>query len=890
MFSILVRCVICALALSVCGSTSAQAQSCAGDVNGDAAVDGIDLAGVLASWGPCPTGAGCPADLNGDAEVNAMDLSAVLAGWGPCQTAARFVGRVVLSDGFGVSGAVVLTEFGGSASTDAYGQYQLDVELPPGAHSVTVSAVATVTGVNHTGRKTVDGVAGSGVVPVDPILAYPTNDECAGDFGWISTFGLSPGMTEGTINAMAVFDDGGGPQLYVGGSFYSAPGVPATEGLAKWDGARWSGVGFGTVRALKVWDEGSGPSLYVGGDVGVWRWRGSGWKPLGLGVSGDVHALEVFDDGTGSALYVGGAFTTAGGAPASRIAKWNGLSWSALGSGFGPGIVRALQVFDDGTGAELYAGGSFTVAGGVPASRIASWDGKQWSPLGGGLGGINGPQVKALGVFDDGSGPALFVGGSFTTAGGTAANRVAKWDGATWSMLGSGLNGEVRAFAMFNDGSGPALYVGGAFTEAGGMSTARFAKWDGAAWAPLGGGLDGAVNALVPVDLWGQASLFVGGEFNAAGDVGALDIVRWTSSGWSALGRGMGGSVDATCVFDDGSGPALYIAGRFATAGGLVTSNIVKWDGANWSTLGSGLVGSVSALAVFDDGSGPALFAGGGFYGADGAQIGCIAKWDNGAWQVLGGGGGNAQCLTVFDDGTGPALYVAGVFQAVGGVAANNIAKWDGVTWSPLGVGLGGGSSIALSLAVFDHGTGPALYVGGSFTTAGGIATRSIARWDGKAWSALGGGISLTVWELEVFDDGSGAALYVGGQFVSAGGVLTNSLAKWDGSQWSAVGGGVSHMDIVQAMVSFDDGIGPSLYVAGTFTGAGGIPAIDLARWDGTTWASVGTNLPTWYRNNEVKSLSVFDDGTGAALFVGGALIATPSGDSYLAKWGCVTP
>jgi hypothetical protein len=35
--------------------------------------------------------------------------------------------------------------------------------------------------------------------------------------------------------------------------------------------------------------------------------------------------------------------------------------------------VYALTVFDDGTGPALYAGGEFTTAGGTPASYIAAW-------------------------------------------------------------------------------------------------------------------------------------------------------------------------------------------------------------------------------------------------------------------------------------------------------------------------------------------------------------------------------------------------------------------------------------------------------------------------------------------------------------------------------------
>ena len=89
------------------------------------------------------------------------------------------------------------------------------------------------------------------------------------------------------------------------------------------------------------------------------------WSALGSptnGVNFDVYAIAV----SGSNVYVGGQFTQAGGSSANYIAKWNGSSWSALGSGM-DGTVYALAV----SGTDVYAGGNFTTAGSNPANRIA---------------------------------------------------------------------------------------------------------------------------------------------------------------------------------------------------------------------------------------------------------------------------------------------------------------------------------------------------------------------------------------------------------------------------------------------------------------------------------------------------------------------------------------
>jgi len=156
----------------------------------------------------------------------------------------------------------------------------------------------------------------------------------------------------------------------------------------------------------------------------------------------------------------------------NRIAKWDGSIWSALAGGMS-GDVRAFSVFDDGSGAVLIAGGSFTLAGGIPASKIARWDGTTWS----GMNSLVNHDVYALAALDDGSGPALFVGGRFTTAGGFAAGRIARWNGTSWTPMGSGMNASVFALSGFDDGGGPALYAGGEFTSAIDSGDSYLARW-----------------------------------------------------------------------------------------------------------------------------------------------------------------------------------------------------------------------------------------------------------------------------------------------------------------------------------------------------------------------------------------------------------------------------
>jgi hypothetical protein len=338
----------------------------------------------------------------------------------------------------------------------------------------------------------------------------------------------------------------------------------------------------------------------------------------------------------------------------------------------------------------------------------------------------------ALRVIDDGGGPALFVGGAFTRAGGQAVNHVARFDGTAWTAVGSGVNREVDSLLAFDDGGGLALYAGGGFDEAGGAAASRIARWNGRAWSAVGAGMS----------------------------AGPFDFVN------------------ALAQFDDGAGPALFAAGRFTHAGGGLASNIARWSGTEWSPLGEGLDGTVWALAVFDDGSGEALYAAGLFGAAGGAAASRIARWDGRTWSAVGGGASDTvYALAVFDDGGGPALYAGGTFTTAGGVHANRIARWDGSTWSPLGAGTDGA---VFALAVFDDGTGPALYAGGSFTSAGGVPAARVARWNGAEWSALGAGLDGFAWDLAAFTDSRGRALYAAGGFTTAGGTPSSFIARFD--------------------------------------------------------------------------------------------------------------
>jgi trimeric autotransporter adhesin len=347
----------------------------------------------------------------------------------------------------------------------------------------------------------------------------------AEDPNWDRKF-AAPGLSDYPY-AIAV----SGTDVYVGGNFDAAEGVRANN-IARWDSTtgRWHTLG-------------SGPNNGVSGSAYA-----------------SVFAVEVIGDN----VFVGGYFTSAGGVLVNNIAQWNTATqrWDALGDGLN-GDVATLAV----SGADLYVGGSFTSAGGVSAEKIARWNmaTQQWFPLDSGL---RGPysRVEDLAIMAS----DVYAGGGFTTAGGTAANNIARWSitSQQWYPLGSGADNYVHALASV----GTDLYMGGSFDTAGDINVQHIARLDtitGAWYSLQHGGTEDTVRSLATIG----SDLYIGGYFANAGDVAATYIARFdtTDGSWHTLGDGAAegvGLYNDSGVYSIGTGPAgVFAGGDFDRAG-----------------------------------------------------------------------------------------------------------------------------------------------------------------------------------------------------------------------------------------------------------------------------------------------------------------------------------
>ena len=503
----------------------------------------------------------------------------------------------------------------------------------------------------------------------------------------------------------------------------------------------------------------------------------SGRYRLALRIPEDAARIEITATGAAegsSAASESVTVASSGGARVRPILLEQGPRprwWTTFGTtsgigGVGGGLPSTATVFDDGAGPALYVGGSFDNVGTVVAHSAARWDGSTWAAVDAGLRTIS-PVASDFEVYDDGTGPALHAAGRFEDSGGFLGYGVARWDGSRWASLGSDFSSGVNNLVVFDDGDGPALYASGSFTSADGHALNRIGKWDGATWVPLGSGVSSTPQFTLVFDDGTGAALYVGGP-HSAGGVQIPGIARWDGTSWSSFGGTLSRFPRDLEVFDDRSGPSLYLV-----SDNFRTSNVERWNGSLWLPIGAA-DDLIHDLWAFDDGTGPALYAGGEFSSIDGVLAEGAAKWDGVRWTPLGAGVAGAEYsgvydFTSFDRGSGAMLYALGSFVAAGETSAAGIAGWDGTSWYPVVTGGGGLDNTVRALAVAEEASQPVLVAAGDFTAAGRGSALRVARWDAAGWSPLGGGVDDTLHAVAVFDDGSGPAVYAGGDFSRAG-------------------------------------------------------------------------------------------------------------------------
>ena len=305
------------------------------------------------------------------------------------------------------------------------------------------------------------------------------------------------------INSIAADNSG---KFYVAGSVPGTGAVVTDNYIMEWDGTNWSEVGNSSMPYYPI---GGGYSITVDDSGNVYiagagkysnynyvsKWNGTTWSVLGTGVnelistvlpciavddSGNVYA-SVYNDvysniNNNYSLVYGNNYS---------ILKWNGTTWSLLGSGKNSlnanNFINSIATDRFGN---VYAAGLFTNSNGQ--YYIAKWDGTSWKQMGAGFnpGAYSNSNPYTVTVITDDA-QNVYAAGPFLKSGNI--NYVARWDGTAWVEIGSGsnaLNANGTIYSIAVDKRTGYIYAGGSFIDTWGYE--YVAKWDGTTWSGVG--------------------------------------------------------------------------------------------------------------------------------------------------------------------------------------------------------------------------------------------------------------------------------------------------------------------------------------------------------------------------------------------------------------------
>jgi trimeric autotransporter adhesin len=239
--------------------------------------------------------------------------------------------------------------------------------------------------------------------------------------------------------------------------------------------------------------------LYVasgdGAIAGVQKWDGNSWSPVGSGPTYPENVTSLVLDTAGN-IYAGKLSTD------NAVEKWDGSTWTMVGSS-PPDYVYALAYASNSN--ILYAG---SILGSGNGSVYQYTSGTWTTP-----GGTSPSSVSAL-IFD--------TAGNLYAGSNTGSNDVQKWNGSTWTIVGTNTPADVDAFTFDNLGN---LYAASLFSTN--------AVWEynslSDSWANLGGNSG-------PNSVTGLVADNFGNLYTGNNNTDQVNMQKWNGSTWSDIG------------------------------------------------------------------------------------------------------------------------------------------------------------------------------------------------------------------------------------------------------------------------------------------------------------------------------------------------------------------
>tara|TARA_Y100001968_G_C19364549_1_gene721748 strand:+ start:166 stop:1365 length:1200 start_codon:yes stop_codon:yes gene_type:complete len=299
------------------------------------------------------------------------------------------------------------------------------------------------------------------------------------------------------------------------------------------------------------------------------------WVPFGS-PNNFVKSIEVHN----GELYVAGKFDEIG-PIVSRVAKWDGTSWTNVGNGFSNSWSMAVVSDLHSNNGVLYA---------VCDNVLYYLDGNNWVDLNFSISSENKICSYGTGIIFNGNGG---VGSSVYT--GNVGN---------FNIFSTGGGGKV--FKEFNGD----LYAGG-----GGLY-----KWDGSSWNDITGSVSGGNFEINGLEVY-QNKLLIVGNFGSIGGILAESIAFYDGVNYSTVGNPtLDQYTGSSSPFIEGvllQGNQFYIFGSVWAPTFISYLSLIRFDGSNWDYTASFGQSAANDFEIYNSD----LFCGGYFTGMNGNYL-----------------------------------------------------------------------------------------------------------------------------------------------------------------------------------------------------------------------------------------------------------------------------
>lgn len=645
---------------------------------------------------------------------------------------------------------------------------------------------------------------------------------------------------QGVVYCMSIDSAG---VIYIGGDFDSVDGK-SIKNLARWYNNEWTGMGIGpnaSVHAMacsnkEVFISGPFDSIDQKKTGGLVRWDGSQFYSLDTLIIGEsISKMVVLD----SLMFAQGMIRFSNSNQRYIQMIWDGVAHRGISARGMDGRVTDMDV----VGSDLYVCGSFDSIEGIYAPLIAKFNGVTWSRVGS---MVPKPKFQAgasyIEKMEFGNGNIYCTGHTIIDGTDTLENQY-KFDGTRW------LQGAPIMKSSFMDLNGKALirspYI--YLTDSTFLFTG-LANFEDPFIHPFQDTSQHGINPQNegPVYLASDAqNLYVRYVHSVGGTILTdYEYAVWNGGAWSV--STINDSVKVATPVLTGSGGDMFLHGHFQTFGKdkRKTSMLARWDGQVWhmyydSAFNNRYKQEQLNFAKVYVMNKDFIYA----IGADNSlhQRG-LFRWRDNAWNEVTFPEEITQTpeMYAFDDTIIYFMVPMSVSTSAGPYYTFNIYKWDSHTLTNLteyfrpSKGAVGDTVGADAYVMMAH--KGKLYVGGYFSHFGDTISHNIIFFDGMNWRSMGDGC--------MFDDpytylqgvsghigvnnivGYGSDVIAAGQFSGPAKLRTNSIARWDGSNWFTLGSGViqdkgyvrDQLGEVRGMTLLDN----NLYVVGEFTRAGG--------------------------------------------------------------------